>query len=244
MKLRLTVAYDGTGFSGWQSQPDGNTVQDHLEKAFAALCPGRTAVHGAGRTDAGVHAEAQCAHAEVPDGRLALAGWRNALNAHLPAEIRVMGVRRVPQDFHARFSARGKTYRYTIWDGPVAPPLENNRLWHVPQALDFDSLLAACALFTGTHDFAAYSAKRSKQPESTVRTITSLSVARRGSRITLTFSGDGFLYKMVRMLAGAAVRCAMGKMPLDEVAARLRDGSPRMTQVAPACGLCLLRVSY
>lgn len=244
MRLRLTVAYDGTRFSGWQSQTGGNTVQDHLEKAFAQLCPGRTAVHGAGRTDAGVHAEGQCAHADVPDGRLEPIGWLRAINAHLPAEIRVMRVRRAREDFHARFSACGKVYRYTIWNGPVIPPLEIHRAWHVPQNLDFELLKSACGLFTGTHDFAAFSAKRSKEPESTVRTIRALRVVRRGPRITLTIAGDGFLYKMVRMLVGSAVRCAIGRLDFEEIDSRLRDGEPRMTHVAPAGGLCLLRVLY
>ena len=244
MKLRLTVAYDGTRFSGWQSQPDGNTVQDHLEKAFSALCAVRIPVHGAGRTDAGVHASGQCAHADVPDGRFEPDGWLRALNAHLPAEIRVMRTLRSRQDFHARFSARGKVYRYTIWNGSVIPPLENHRAWHVHQKLDLGILTSLCTLFSGTHDFSAFSSKRSKEPESTERTIRALRVVRAGQKITLTFEGDGFLYKMVRMLVGSAVRCAMGRMPAEELAKRLREGSPRMTHVAPACGLCLLRVIY
>jgi len=244
MKLRLTVAYNGSPFSGWQSQPDGNTIQDRLEKAFASLCVGRVPVHGAGRTDAGVHAVGQCAHADVPDGRFEPEGWLRALNAHLPAEIRVMRARRARANFHARFSAWGKVYRYTIWNGPVIPPLEKQRAWHVHQKLDFEILKSVCALFTGPHDFAAFSAKRSKEPESTERTIRSLRVVRHGPEITLTFEGDGFLYKMVRMIAGSAVRCAMGRMAPEELAARLRDGSPRTTCVAPAGGLCLLRVVY
>ena len=244
MRLRLTVAYDGTGISGWQSQPNGNTVQDSLEMALARLCPGRTAVHGAGRTDAGVHADGQCAHADVPDGRLTPDAWMHAINAHMPAAIRVMRVRRASGNFHARFLARGKVYRYTVWNGPVIPPLENHRAWHVPHELDLGLLKSACALFVGTHDFAAFSAKRSKEPESTVRTIRSLRVVRRGQKITLTFEGDGFLYQMVRMLAGSAVRCAMGRLDFEELAARLREGAPRINLVAPACGLCLVRVIY
>jgi len=244
MRLRLTVAYDGTRFSGWQSQPDGNTIQDYLEKAFAALCSGRVPVHGSGRTDAGVHASGQCAHADVTDGRFDPPAWMHALNAHLPAEIRVMQARQARENFHARFQARGKVYRYTIWNGPVIPPLENHRAWHVHQQLDFEILKSVCSLFIGTHDFAAFSAKRSKEPESTERTIRALRVVRSGQKMTLTFEGDGFLYKMVRMLAGAAVRCAMGRISAEELAERLQVGFPRMSHVAPACGLCLLRVVY
>ena len=244
MRLRLTVAYDGTRFSGWQSQPSGNTVQDHLEKAFVALCSERVPVHGSGRTDAGVHASGQCAHADVADGRLQASGWMHALNAHLPQEIRVMHARMAKKDFHARFKARGKVYRYTIWNGPVIPPLENHRAWHVHQTLDLEVLKSVCAQFTGTHDFAAFSAKRTQEPESTIRTIRTIRVVRSGSKITLTFEGDGFLYKMVRMLVGAAVRCAIGRISAEELTARLREGTPKMNHVAPAGGLCLLRVLY
>jgi len=244
MKLRLTVAYDGGRFSGWQSQPGGDAVQDALERAFAALCPGRVVIHGAGRTDAGVHAEGQSAHVEVPDGRLPLGSWLPAVNAHLPEGVRVMALRRVPPAFHARFDATGKEYRYTVWNGPVLPPLLLGRAWHVPWNIDGGRLRDACAELTGTHDFAAFSARRSKDPVSTVRTLTSLRVSSAGPLIRLVFRGPGFLYKMVRILAAAAVRCACGKMELADLRQRLAAGGPRLNHVAPAGGLCLVRVSY
>ena len=244
MRLRLTVAYDGTRFSGWQSQSHGKAVQDALESAFQLLCGGRIIVHGAGRTDAGVHAAGQTAHVDVPGDRLPLDAWLPALNAHIPPGVRVMGLRKAAPDFHARFSARGKIYRYTIWNGPVMPPLLINRAWHVPGKLDGDLLRSACRAFTGRHDFAAFCARGSKAPEPTTRTVSAIRPARNGSSWTITFEGEGFLYKMVRMLTASAVRCAAGRLTLDEIRHRLKNAGPRMNHVAPAEGLCLVRVIY
>lgn len=244
MRLRLTIAYDGGQFSGWQSQPKGDTVQDALEKAFGALCGTRVVVHGAGRTDAGVHALGQCAHADVADDRLPVSAWLPALNAHLPPGVRIMALRRAAPDFHARFSATGKVYRYAIWNGPVMPPLLRGRAWHVPWKIHRDLLASACAVLVGTHDFAGFSAKRSQGDESTVRTVSEIRIRAAGPRVSLTFHGPGFLYKMVRILTAAAVRCACQKLSLDDVRARLAHGGPRLHHVAPADGLSLVRVQY
>jgi len=244
MRLRFTLAYDGSRFSGWQSQVGGKTVQDAVERAFHDLCGGRVVVHGAGRTDAGVHAAGQCAHADVPDARLPLATWLPALNAHLPAGVRVMTLRKADANFHARFSAKGKLYRYTIWNGPVMPPLLLDRAWHVPGSLDMAALQEACSAFTGRHDFAAFSARRPKHGGTTMRTVSAIRIRKSGPLIALTFQGEGFLYKMVRMLAASAVRCASGRLPIREIRSLLKEGGPRTNQVAPAGGLCLVRVVY
>ena len=244
MRLRLTVSYDGTQFSGWQSQAHGKSVQDALESAFGLLCRERIIVHGAGRTDAGVHATGQSAHVDVPDGRLPIDAWLSAVNAHIPPGVRVMSLKKAAPDFHARFSAQGKIYRYTIWNGPVMPPLLINRAWHVPGELDADLLRSACRIFAGRHDFAAFCARGSKAPEPTTRTLTSIRPVRKGPVWTLTFEGEGFLYKMVRMLTASAVRCAAGRLALDEIRHLLRNAGPRTNHVAPAGGLCLVRVLY
>lgn len=244
MRLRLTVAYDGTRFSGWQSQSHGKAVQDALESAFQILCGERIIVHGAGRTDAGVHAAGQTAHVDVPDGRLPVGAWLPALNAHIPPGVRVMGLRKASPDFHARFSAKGKIYRYTIWNGPVMPPLLINRAWHVPGKLDGDLLRSACRAFAGRHDFAAFCARGSKAPAPTTRTVSAIRLARSGTSWTLTFEGEGFLYKMVRMLTASVVRCAAGRLAIEEIRDRLKTAGPRMNHVAPAEGLCLVRVIY
>jgi tRNA pseudouridine38-40 synthase len=244
MRLQLQIAYHGGALNGWQSQTCGNTVQDYLEKAFLALCQERIPVHGAGRTDAGVHAEAQCAHADVPNDRLSLREWLPALNAHLPDSIRVMKITEAPSDFHARFSAKGKIYRYTVWNGPALHPLMKDRAWHVPGALDFEKLQRACELFTGTHDFAAFSLRRSNNPEQTVRTIHSVENQITDQKIELIFKGEGFLYKMVRILSAAIIRHASGKVEIDELAVQLRSTRPAFMHTAPAAGLCLVRVIY
>src|SRR6202521_2925324 len=142
-RLKLIVSYDGASFSGWQSQPNRNAIQDHLENAFQRICSEPVRVHGAGRTDAGVHALAQCAHVDLPDKRLTIERWRNALNAVLPATVRILRCQYVSQKFHARFSATGKLYRYRIWAAPVLPPLELGRAWHISSPLDIDLVKAA-----------------------------------------------------------------------------------------------------
>ncbi len=244
MRLRVTVAYDGTQFSGWQSQAHGKAVQNALESAFRLLCGARIVVHGSGRTDAGVHAEGQSAHADVPDGRLPIGEWLPALNANIPPGVRVMSLRKAAPDFHARFSARAKIYRYTIWNGPVMPPLLINRAWHVPGKLDPGLLRSACERLTGRHDFAAFCARRAKAGESTIRTVSVIRPGRKGPALALTFEGDGFLYKMVRMLAASVIRCAAGRLPPDEIRRLLKNAGPRTSYVAPAGGLCLVRVLY
>lgn len=244
MRLGFTLAYDGSRFSGWQSQAVGHTVQDAVERAFLALCRERVIVHGAGRTDAGVHAVGQWAHADVPEERLEVAAWLPALNAHLPEGVRIMTLQRAQEDFHARFSAKGKIYRYTIWNAPVMPPLLLGRAWHVPQPLDLAALRAACAAFGGTHNFASFSARRSKFDGQTTRTVSAIRIRKTGPQITLTFEGGGFLYKMVRMLSASAIRCASGRLSCEEIARRLEQGAPRTNLVAPASGLCLVRVIY
>jgi tRNA pseudouridine38-40 synthase len=244
MRLKLTLAYDGRPFSGWQSQAEGGGVQDHLERAFTRLCSGRVIVQGAGRTDAGVHARAQIAHADVPPGSRPVRAWPLALNAHLPSEIRVMRVQRVPDDFHAQFDARGKVYAYRIWNAPAFHPLELGRAWHVPLALDLAVLRAGAKLLAGRHDFARFAANRGQPPESTVRTLHQVRVTRRGPLVTLRVAGDGFLYRMVRLLAGSLVRCAQGKADVDWLRALLAGTAPKTHFLAPAEGLYLERVLY
>src|SRR5438874_13107058 len=154
-RLKLIVAYDGAPFAGWQSQSHGNTVQDHLEGAFRRVTGGAVRVHGAGRTDAGVHAFAQCAHVDVlkflPPDR-----WIKALNALLPPAIRVLRCRYVSKDFHARLAAKGKIYRYRIWTAPILPPFEYRRAWHIPPPLDLRVVKTAAKHFVGTDDFGGF----------------------------------------------------------------------------------------
>jgi tRNA pseudouridine38-40 synthase len=244
-RLKLTVAYDGAAFAGWQSQAHRNTVQDELERAFEKISRQRVRVHGAGRTDAGVHALAQCAHVDLPDKRLSIERWRNALNAVLPPAVRILRCQYVSQKFHARFSATGKLYHYRIWAAPVLPPLEVGRAWHVFSPLDVDLLKAAAQKFIGQHNFAAFAANRGKKEEDATRTILSVRVRRSGPRITIDVAGDGFLYKMVRLMVGAMTRVALNKMELSEIAIRLKSARADGSRfVAPAEGLYLVEIWY
>ncbi len=243
MRLRLIIAYDGKPFSGWQSQRSSNTIQDILEKAFQKVARRHVVVHGAGRTDAGVHALGQCAHADV-FGTMNPAEWQRALNANLPATIRVMNSSRAAPTFHARFSAKGKVYRYLIRNGSILPPHELGRVWHVAPALDLDLLREAMARLVGQHDFRAFCANRGKLSSDTKRTIEKVSLRHRGEMLMLIFQGDGFLYKMVRMLTAAIVRIAQRRDPLEGLESRLKTGVPKSNHVAPPDGLTLMRVLY
>lgn len=246
-RLKLIVAYDGTPFSGWQSQPNGNGIQDHLEKAFVQICSSRVRVHGAGRTDAGVHALAQCAHVDLPVRRYGADRWRAALNGVLPPAIRIMDCRFVSESFHARFSAKKKLYRYRVWNGEVLPPLENGRVWHVRDPIDREILAAAAKLFIGEHDFASFAANRGTGVADTVRKLYAVRVRKSGPLLTFEFEGDGFLYKMVRMMTGALIQIGVGKASLRDVQSRLvhpRRVTTVERSVAPAAGLFLLRVRY
>ena len=246
-RLKFIVAYDGTTFSGWQSQAGGNAIQDHLERAVAQICSAKVRVHGAGRTDAGVHAIAQCAHVDLPARRYSPARWVSALNGVLPPDIRIMRCRFVADAFHARFSATGKTYRYRVWNAEVLSPFETNRAWHIITPLDLDLIASSARQFCGEHDFASFAANRGTPETSTVRTIRAVRVRRAGACITIEVDGDGFLYKMVRMMVGALVQIARGKCSPNEIKARLKSrrrviSSARVA--APAHGLFLVRVRY
>jgi tRNA pseudouridine38-40 synthase len=240
MRLRLLIAYDGSGFRGWQSQAGGGTVQDHLEAAFKTLCGERVAVHGAGRTDAGVHALGQCAHADVARE----IDWITALNGNLPREIRVLRCRRARKDFHARFDAKGKVYTYRLWNAAAHSPFELRRAWHLPGPLDVETMRRAARAFEGRHDFKAFAANRGKPEEDTTRTIHSIKISRKGPAITLRFHGDGFLYKMVRLMTGALVKTGQGRAPVESIARYLDGSAGKCSFAAPAEGLYLARVIY
>jgi len=244
-RLKLIVAYDGSPFSGWQSQPNRNGIQDHLEHAFKQIAGESVRVHGAGRTDAGVHALAQCAHVDLTKKRLTPPQWMRAINVLLPPAIRIMRCDYVNSNFHARFSATGKIYRYRLWAGPVLPPLEYGRAWHIATRFDVDLITSAAAPFIGRHDFAAFAANRGKRESSTTRTLKSIRVRHSGELVTVDLEADGFLYKMARLIVGSLMRHGCGKITVDEIARQLRGvKNPSTRFVAPACGLFLVRVRY
>ncbi len=251
MRLKLILAYDGTGLAGWQSQPGGNTVQDFVEKAIEATAKQPVRMHGSGRTDAGVHALGQVAHFDAPDAiTMNPFNWVPALNAKLPGAIRVMACEEVNPDFHSRYSAKGKTYRYDLSTEPVLSPFRAGRAWHLPRQLDPFTLREAIALFEGRHDFEAFGARRGYETEETsfVRTVTRVDLEEIEWGWRLRYTGEGFLYKMVRLLTGTAVQAAQGRLRVDQIAAYLNQspGLPlgRSSFCAPADGLFLESVSY
>ncbi len=244
-RFKLIVAYDGGSFAGWQSQVHGNTIQDRLETAIGKISGESPRVHGSGRTDTGVHALEQCAHFDLNKSRLSPSELQKALNATLPGTIRILRCSIAPPTFHARFTAKSKAYRYRIWNAPVLPPIELGRAWHLTKPLNITIMKSVLARFVGRHDFSAFSANPGKKREETIRTVTKARLTKKGACITLEIEGDGFLYKMVRMIVGALVMQNEGKLTQAEISRALDHGSGNVQRlVAPASGLFLRRVRY
>lgn len=245
LRYKLTLAYDGSAYAGWQIQPGRQTIQGEMEKALATIIGGHNVkAHGSGRTDRGVHAVGQVAHTDLP---LRLSGFelRKTINAILPADIRLINVIRVAGDFHARRSAVSKEYRYFIWNDEVLPPFIRLYRTHIRIPLDVPAMLAAAAALAGRHDFASFTANPNREVKSTTRHLTMIDVRRRGKEIIIIARSEGFLYKMVRSLAGLLIRIGTGAVPASE-AGRILRSRERTARVptAPPQGLFLWRVWY
>lgn len=241
---RLTLRYDGRAYYGWQRHSGKATVQASIEAAIEESFGAKCALHGSGRTDRGVHADAQVAHFEAPFDSEADQVCTD-LNALLPEDIEITRVERVSKDFHAREKATAKTYRYEIWNAVTCPPEREGRVWHIPGALDVDALEAACPVFVGEHDFASFAKKTNYTRASTVRDVSRVDLQREGDLIVLRFRANGFLYKMVRNLVRALVKVGEGRTTHAQLAeileARDRKAAPG---TAPASGLFLESVEY
>ena len=243
--FKLTIAYDGTEFIGWQRQATGTSIQGLLEDALGELDGRPVAVIGAGRTDAGVHARGQVAMAALDrdiDGESVV----RAVNNRLPQSIRILDASLAPDGFHARFDARLKTYRYRIWNAGVMSPFERSYAWHVPTPLDTAAMSEAAAMLSGTHDFAAFQGTGS-DTQTTVRTVVRSSIAHEPGTALVVYeaAGEGFLRHMVRNVVGTLVEIGRGRCRpawIGEVlASRSRTAAG---PTAPAHGLFLMRVSY
>lgn len=247
VRLRLQLAFDGAAYAGWQAQKIGLGVQEVVEKALWMVFPGAGRIHGSSRTDTGVHARGLVAHVDIPRVELRMAPRKVllALNAHLPEDIRVLRVSRAPRSFHARFDARGKEYRYDIWNHPAHDPITRRTAWHVPRALDLQRMRSAAARFVGRHDFRAFAAERGYPFGNTVRTLSRCSVLARGPLITVVIVGDGFLYRMCRGIVGTLVAIGLGKMAEQDLDTVFESRDRRVAGMnAPAHGLVLCRVLY
>ncbi|MCC7519982.1 MAG: tRNA pseudouridine(38-40) synthase TruA [Verrucomicrobiae bacterium] len=245
MRLRMTVAYDGSGYAGWQRVATGVAVQEKIEEALKRIGGQPAPIEGASRTDRGVHASGMVAGLDWKHPRMRPMDLRRALNALLPFDLRILDVRRAPKGFHARFDAKRKLYLYRIQNAPVADPLRRGVCWHVPHALDLAAMRAAAAAFVGRHDFSAVAANPGYARASMVRTVRRCEIRKRRDEILFEVEGDGFLYKMVRTMVGTLVEIGGGRRAADSVAALLASRDRRRAgKTAPAHGLCLVKVFY
>lgn len=248
--VKLTLSYDGTGYCGWQRQENGPTIQEELERAVSLICNSHTNVHGAGRTDAGVHALGMTAHFHTASN-ISCFRLQKGLNALLPAQIRINDVADKDETFHARFSACLKTYRYAIFTGEIQCPSKRLYTAHYPVALSLSKMRDCLTTITGTHDFASFETSGSRDKtrvtgRGAVRTIFNASLEQPApDLIHLFFSGDGFLRHMVRNLSGTIIEIGRGKSSVESFKEILysRDRQ-KAGATAPAHGLTLMAVQY
>ncbi|MCY3671697.1 MAG: tRNA pseudouridine(38-40) synthase TruA [Alphaproteobacteria bacterium] len=243
-RYRILLEYDGGPFVGWQAQANGPSVQSALEEAVFRFCGERVRVQGAGRTDAGVHAEGQVAHLDLEGARPPNV-LRDAVNHHLGAlPVSVLGAEGAAPDFHARFSATGRAYRYRILNRRAPPALDRGRVWHVGTPLDAGAMDEAARRLLGRHDFSSFRSSEC-QADSPVRTLDRLDVRREGDEVVLHAEARSFLHHQMRIIAGTLREAGIGKRTPDDVSAALKAASrPAAGPTAPPHGLCLTRVRY
>ena len=247
LKFKLTIAYDGTSYQGWQTQKIGVGVQQKVEEALAKLFPSKPLLHSSSRTDTGVHAFGMIAHFEVPakECKMPARKLALALNAWLPEDIRVMSAAAAPKSFHARFDATGKQYRYFVWNHTAMNPLIRTTAWQFSRPLDLASMRSASFHFKGKRDFQSLAANPGYAKESTVRTLTRCEIKRNGPLLTFIIEGDGFLYKMCRGIVGTLIQVGIGKFRSEEIEQMLLKKDRRVAgMTAPAHGLVLWKVFY
>lgn len=241
--ILLTISYDGTNYSGWQTQPNGLAVQQVVEEAFAQLLKERIQVRSSGRTDAGVHALAMAA-SFTTNKNLPLQAFVEGVNRFLPADIAIQTACIVPEGFKPITMALAKQYRYTIINSVVRSPLDRLYSWQIREPLDLSAMQEAADYFVGSHSFAAFRAANCVA-KTTVRRIDSVRITRMGSRITIDVTGSGFLKNMVRVMVGTLVDIGKRRFTPKHIERLLLDGDRKKAgSTAPACGLCLIQVVY
>jgi tRNA pseudouridine38-40 synthase len=243
LNIKVVLEYDGSGFAGWQQQAHGRTVEFELKRALREITGQEHKVFGAGRTDAGAHAEGQVVSFQT-DGRISPHRLVAALNARLPADVAVLSAEEMPDAFHARYSARWRRYRYRYLDRPSRPALERGRCWHVRGPLDAAAMSMAAKALIGKHDWTSY-CSASEPPEARVREMRSARVVRRGDFVELELVAEGFLRGLARSIAGALAEVGCGRRPPEWVGEVLRARDRRRAaRTAPAGGLTLVEVIY
>jgi tRNA pseudouridine38-40 synthase len=243
VNIKVVLEYDGSNFAGWQQQADGRTVEAELKRALRSVTGKDHTVYGAGRTDAGAHAEGQVANFQT-DGRLSPQRLLAALNARLPEDVAVLSAEAVPDDFHARYSARWRRYRYRYLDRPARPALERGRCWHIRGPLDVDAMSQGAKALIGKHDWTSF-CSASEPPDARVREMRSAKVVRRGEFVELELVAEGFLRGLARSIAGALAEVGRGRRPPEWVGLLLRARDRRQApRTAPAGGLTLMEVIY
>lgn len=244
MNYKLTIQYDGSRYDGWQRQGNtDNTIQGKIEAVLSRLTGECVEIHGAGRTDAGVHAEGQVASVKLAGDRPA-AEIMDYLNQYLPEDIAVVDVQQADDRFHARLSAVGKVYRYEIRLGATPNVFRRRFQYRVEQPLDVAAMKAAAQLLCGTHDYRAFCSNK-RYKKSTVRTVTAIDIAVKGADMSMTFRGDGFLYNMVRILTGTLLEVGLGERKAEDMAEILASlDRAQAGKTAPAQGLALVKVEY
>lgn len=241
--IKLIIEFDGTGYHGWQSQENAKTVQDTIEAAIVKITGEHSALAGSGRTDAGVHAIAYVANFRTTS-RIPPERFSYALNSVLPDDITIVWSEEAHEDFHSRFSSTGKKYRYLVCNTEHRPAIMRNRTCHISEPLDIKLMKEAARQFVGTYDFSAFMAAGSGV-ENAIRTIRSVSLEKHGEIISFEIEGSGFLYNMVRIIAGTLIDVGRGKIPPDAIS-DIIDGKNRNNagKTAAASGLYLVEVYY
>lgn len=244
--FRITIQYEGTRYQGWQRQDSTeNTIQGKLEAILAKMTGlDFVQVDGSGRTDAGVHALGQVANFKI-DTKLSAAEVMDYINQYLPGDIGVIAIREMPERFHSRLNAKKKTYCYRIWNAKIPCVFARRYVYELPEPLDLDAMRKAAACLVGTHDYKAFTSNK-KSRKSTIRTIDAILIDREGSEVVIIYSGDGFLYHMVRILTGTLIEVGLGKREPASVKTLFEKDASRDLSGAlvPAKGLCLVEVQY
>ncbi|MFQ3546457.1 tRNA pseudouridine(38-40) synthase TruA [Halobacillus rhizosphaerae] len=244
-RVRFKIEYDGTKFSGYQIQHNGRTVQEELEKALSKLHKGKPIkISASGRTDAGVHAKGQVIHFDTPL-ELAEFNWKSALSSLLPDDIQIAAVDEVDADFHSRYDAREKEYRYYVWNAQDPDFFRRHYTCHIRRALNIEAMRDACTLIEGEHDFTSFCSAKTNIKGSKVRTITEARIAASGSELVFIFKGTGFLYNMVRILVGTILEVGLEERSIDDIPRIIQKRDREAAgKTAPSRGLFLWKVDY